>query len=263
MTGAWTTRRVGLPVLTYHAIGPERSPIATDPGRFADTLAALVESGHRPVDLDDWVAHGRPDVPGGFALTFDDGLRSILRVADVVARHRVPATVFLVSKRVGSDSAWPGQPSNVPTEPLLDRSEIQTLAASGFRFASHGQTHARFDRLDDITLDGELRGARETIESMTGRPCRLLAYPYGRSSARVRLAAARHYDAAFGTTLDYANHSQDAYDLARVDAYYLRDPRVLAALIEGRAEGWLRRRRALRAVRRRASSILDWRRRAA
>lgn len=251
-----TASRAGLPVLTYHAIGPERSVVATDPVRFAETLAALVASGRRALDLDDWVARGRPDEPGGFAVAFDDGLRSIVQVADLVARYRVPATVFLVSDRVGSDSSWPGQPSGVPAEPTLSWAEVDGLARLGFRFASHGATHAPLDRLVGDRLDRELHASRATIEDRTGRPCRLLAYPYGRSSPGVRRAAARGYAAAFGTSQGYADSRQDPFALARIDAYYLRDPRVLARLLDGRAGGWLRRRRALRAVRRCAVGVL-------
>src|SRR5262249_12819611 len=68
---------VGLPVLTYHAFGTRRSVTATDPSWFAETLAALVESGNGCVDLANWVAQGRPDNPRAFALAFDDGLRSL------------------------------------------------------------------------------------------------------------------------------------------------------------------------------------------
>ena len=118
----------GLPILTYHAIGEAADVTTTDPAWFAETLAALVESGHRAVDLDDWVAQGRPDVDRGFAVTFDDGLRSILRVADVLARYRVPATVFLVTDRMGRDNAWPGQPAWVRREPVLAWSDLDMLA---------------------------------------------------------------------------------------------------------------------------------------
>jgi peptidoglycan/xylan/chitin deacetylase (PgdA/CDA1 family) len=245
----------GLPILTYHAIGTSRGVTVTDPSWFAETLAALVETGHRAVDLDAWVAEGRPAVPRGFAVAFDDGLSSILRVADVVHRHRVPATVFLVTDRMGRDNAWPGQPSGIPREPLLSWSDLDALRAAGFRVAAHGWTHARLDLCDASALESELRGSREAIERATGLPCRLLAYPYGRSSARVREAAARHFAAAFGTRLDVASAGQDRFDLARIDAYYLRSPRALERLTTGRWQGWLRTRRGLRALRR---TIVGW-----
>lgn len=243
----------GLPVLTYHAIGTRRSVTATDPSWFAETLSALLGAGFRAVDLDDWVARGRPDEPRGFAVAFDDGLSSVLRVAGLLKGLGVPATVFLVTGRVGTDNAWPGQRGDVPVEPLLSWPEIEGLAQSGFRFAAHGATHARLDRLDAQCLGRELRGSREAIEDRLGRPCRLLAYPNGAAPRRVRQAAARHFAAAFGTRLGYADGGQDVFGLARVDAYYLRTPRALDALINDRWRGWLRWRRALRSLRRHAA----------
>lgn len=244
--------RAGLPVLTYHAIGTGRSVTETDPSWFAETLTRLHEAGYQAVDLEEWLARGRPDLPRAFAVAFDDGLRSILRVVDAVTRYRVPATVFLVSRRVGSDNAWPGQPSHVPVESLLDWSEIQALAAQGFRFGSHGETHANLDRLDTGRLEREIRGSRETIENRLGRPCPLLAYPYGSTSRQVRDVVSGRYSGAFGTRLAYADGSQDVFDLSRIDAYYLRSRSALDALVGSRARPWLRWRRALRAVKSRA-----------
>ena len=240
----------GLPVLTYHAIDASRSVTATDPAWFAESLAALSASGHRAVDLRDWIAAGRPVVERGFALTFDDGLRSILDVADLLARHRFPATVFLVTDRIGRDNDWPGQPQGIPRAPLLSWRDLDALRAAGFRFGAHGRTHRRLDRCDDRTLDAELRGAREAIEQRLGAACPLLAYPYGNTSARVRRAAARSYDAAFGARLDLASAFEDPHDLSRIDAYYLRSQRALDRLISGRWQPWLRTRRMLRDARR-------------
>ena len=251
-----TTGRAGLPVLTYHAIDPRRAVTSTDPGWFAETLAALRDAGYRAVCLDDWVARGRPDEPRGFALAFDDGLRSILRVADDLVRFRVPATIFLVTGRVGTDNAWPGQPRGVAIEPMLSWPEVRDLDKAGFRFGAHGVTHARLDRLDPARLAGELVSSRATIEDQVGRSCRLLAYPYGTSTPTVRRAAAREFSAAFGTRLDYARDGQDPFDLARIDAFYLRSPRVRDALLGDRARGWFRWRRALRTVRRQAEAAI-------
>jgi peptidoglycan/xylan/chitin deacetylase (PgdA/CDA1 family) len=240
----------GLPILTYHAIDASGAVTATDPAWFAETIATLVGSGHRAVDLAEWIAAGRPDVARGFALAFDDGLRSVLDIAEVLARHHVPATVFVVTDQVGRDNAWSGQPRGIPRAPLLSWSDLDALHAAGIRFGAHGRTHRRLDHCQGAALDDELRGARDAIERRAGRPCRLLAYPYGIATARVRRAAARHFDAAFGTRLDYASAFQDPHHLARIDAYYLRSRRALDRLVSGRWHPWLRIRRMLRGARR-------------
>jgi peptidoglycan/xylan/chitin deacetylase (PgdA/CDA1 family) len=238
-----------LPILTYHAIDSSRAVTATDPSRFAATLDALLEAGFRAVDLGEWLKLGRPPVDRGFALAFDDGLRSVLGVADRLARLDVPATVFLVSGRIGLDNAWPGQPSGIPRARLLGRSDLESLARLGFRFGSHGRSHRRLARLSAGELEAELVRSRDEIEQWVGRRCGLLAYPYGSSNARVRRAASKVYDAAFGTRLAYAGAADDPFDIARIDAFYLRSRRALDLLIAGRWRGRLAFRRALRAVR--------------
>jgi peptidoglycan/xylan/chitin deacetylase (PgdA/CDA1 family) len=241
--------RDGLLVLTYHAIDHRGGPIATDPAWFAATLAALTDAGFQTVDLDDWIAQGRPVIERGFALTFDDGLCSVLRAAEVVARHGFRATAFLVTDRMGADNAWPGQPRGVARRRLISWRDLADLRAAGFRFGAHTKTHPWLDRCDEATLDDELRGSRNEIEQRLGEPCRLLAYPYGAAKARVRAAAARHFEAAFSTRLDQARRSEDRYFLSRIDAYYLKSPRALDALISGRMARWLRWRRAWRGAR--------------
>jgi peptidoglycan/xylan/chitin deacetylase (PgdA/CDA1 family) len=238
-----------LPILTYHAIDASRAVTSTDPARFAETLDALLEAGFRAVDLGEWVDAGRPPVARGFAIAFDDGLRSILGVADRLARLAVPATVFLLSDRIGLDNAWPGQPPGIPKARLLGRSDLESLARLGFRFGSHGRSHQRFDRLESGRLEEELVRSRDRIEQMTASRCHLLAYPYGASDPSVRRAASMAYEAAFGTRLAYASSTDDRFDIARVDAYYLRSDRALGRLIAGRWQGGLAIRRALREVR--------------
>jgi hypothetical protein len=62
-------------------------------------------------------------------------------------------------------------------------------------------------------------------------------------------SVARHYDAAFGTRLDYAAPDDSKFRIARIDAYYLRSERSLDLLIQGRLHSYLRMRRTLRQVR--------------
>jgi peptidoglycan/xylan/chitin deacetylase (PgdA/CDA1 family) len=239
----------GLPVLTYHALDRSGSVVSTDPAWFAETLQALHESGFRTVDLDEWIAEGRPMAERQFALTFDDGLRSIRHAAGLLDRYQFRATAFLVTGRMGGDNGWPGQPVGIPRAPILDWSELDELQAAGFRFAAHTRTHRRLDRLDGAALDEELRGSRDEIEQHLGQPCRLLAYPYGIGTTRVCREAERHFSAAFGTRLDHASPCQDLFNLSRIDAYFLRSRNLLERLIRGNWKSHLLVRRTLRRVR--------------
>jgi len=245
----------GLAILTYHAFAPRRSLIATEPAWFAETLSALAAAGFHGVDLAGWLARGRPDEPDGFALAFDDGLASIVGVADLVARYRIPATVFVVTDRVGRDNAWPGQPAGVARERLLGWKELDALSGLGFTIAAHGRSHRPLTACDPVALEDELRGSRDAVEQRLGRACRLLAYPFGSVSPRVRAAASRYFAGALGTRLGHADAAQHAHDLARIDAFYLDTRRALDALVRDRWRGRLRWRRTLRAVRREATRV--------
>ncbi len=242
-------------VLTYHAIDGSGSPIAVEPGRFADTIGRLVDAGLVAVDLGDWVARGRPHRERGFAVAFDDGLRSVLAGVEALERTGVPATIFVVTRHVGGDNAWPGQPGWVGRRAMLDWSEIDDLARRGFRFGAHTATHPRLDRLRPAEVEAELIGSRDAIEARLNRPCPLLAYPYGVSTQAVRERAGRAFVAAFGTRPAIASGESAAFDLPRVDGCYLGFPGVMERLIAGRLRPWLAVRRGLRAARHVARSI--------
>jgi peptidoglycan/xylan/chitin deacetylase (PgdA/CDA1 family) len=245
----------GLPILTYHAIDTSGSVISTSPSWFVETMRLLHDSGWRTVGLADWVARGRPPLERMFALTFDDGLRSILTAADTLVRYTFQATAFIVTDRMGGDNAWPGQPPSIPRAPLLRWTDLSALAAAGFEFGSHTRSHVNVNLCGESTLAPELRGSREALEDRLSQRCRLLAYPYGAAGDRVRRAAVREYEAAFGARLDLASQGESSAFISRIDAYYLRSARALDRLISARLQPWLDTRRALRRVRA-ASTLL-------
>ncbi len=246
--------RDSLPILTYHALDGADSPVSTHPALFAETLARLVEAGFVGVDLSEWIARGRPAVNRGFAVTFDDGLRSILPGIEVLERLGIPSTVFLVTDHVGRENDWPGQPSWVPRAATLDWSEVAELSRRGVAFGSHSRTHRRLDRAPIESVERELRGSSDAIEARLGKPCRLFAYPYGASTRAVR-GRSRLFDAAFGTRQALASSRDDVFNLPRIDAFYLSSRRVLDRLVEGRLGPWLAGREAMRSARRAATSF--------
>jgi peptidoglycan/xylan/chitin deacetylase (PgdA/CDA1 family) len=243
-----------LPILTYHALDGSGSPTSTSLAWFVESMERLVGAGFVGVDLEDWIARGRPPVPRGFAVAFDDGLRSILPGLEILGRLGVPASVFLVTDHVGRDNAWPGQPTWVPRAATLDWSEVAELSRRGVAFGSHTRTHLRLDRAGIGAIEREIHGSSDAIAARLGRPCRLFAYPYGFSSRAAR-DRCRVFDGAFGTRLATASARDDAFDLPRIDSYYLRSSRSVDRLIGGRLGPWLAARGAMRTARRAAALV--------
>src|SRR5581483_11449778 len=88
-------------VLTYHSLDTSGAVTATDPGWFAETMHRLREAGWRAIDLEGWIASGRPSLDRAFAVTFDDGLASTLAAEPTLRHHGIPAHVFVVTDSVG------------------------------------------------------------------------------------------------------------------------------------------------------------------
>jgi peptidoglycan/xylan/chitin deacetylase (PgdA/CDA1 family) len=182
-------------VLCYHGVS-ERwpSPLAVTGDQLEQQLSHLVRRGYRGVTFEHAVASS--DASRTVAVTFDDGYRSVLtRALPVLERLGLPGTVFVPTDFVGSDGpmSWPGIDHWVgsPYENELvgmSWDELGALRQAGWEIGSHTCSHPHLSRLDDATLQRELRDSRAACEAQLGA-CRTLALPYGDGDARVLAAA--------------------------------------------------------------------------
>ena len=223
-----------VPILTYHSIDDSGSVISVGPSAFRAHMQALRDRGFTGIALgrllDAW-ERGAALPPRPVVLTFDDAFRNFAEAArPVLESCGFAATVFAVAGRCGGTNDWPGQLPSVPRLPLLSAAQLRELAAAGFEIGSHGLTHAALDGLAAAEADRELVESKRALEDAVGRAVDLLAYPYGRAGAAVRPIAAAHYRAACGVVLAAARTGDDRHALPRIDAYYLRRPRVFRML---------------------------------
>jgi peptidoglycan/xylan/chitin deacetylase (PgdA/CDA1 family) len=213
-------------ILAYHSLDYSGSAISLRPELFAQHMDALASSGTPVVPLS-----AVRSTPGSVALTFDDGYRSLLEHAiPVLAKHRFPATVFVVSRYCGKNNDWPTQPPGIPVLPLMDWADLREIARQGIALGAHTATHPRLTGIEEARAAAELRDGRREIEDRTSAAVDTFAYPYGDSNARVRELAAREFRLACGTRLDYVSPASDLFELPRIDAYYFRHAWAVAHL---------------------------------
>jgi peptidoglycan/xylan/chitin deacetylase (PgdA/CDA1 family) len=189
----------GALVLAYHDVGhpgPTFTRYSVSPARLRWQLEAATAWGLRFVplpELVETVAGGR-DAAGRAAVAFDDCLIGVHRhAAPILADLGVPATLFAVPGALGRTPGW--WPGSVPT---MTAAELRELVDAGFGAGAHGMTHRSLTELGPQALEAEVRGSRQALEDLLGRPVAHFAYPFGHHDGRVRHAVLEAgYRAAF------------------------------------------------------------------
>lgn len=212
-------------ILCYHSIQPRwDSPLAVEPDAFrwqADWLRARRTVLPLSVALTRLDRSGR--LPRGqAALTFDDGFAALHEHAlPVLAKERLPATVFLVAQTLapqGQPVDWVDTPGAEPLETLtLD--QVLEMQDAGVEFQSHSWAHLDLTRLSHAECVRDLRDSRELLSDLLGRAVTLLAYPRGRHDRHVReAAAAAGFTHAFA--LPERGEPVGDYSIPRVGIYH-------------------------------------------
>lgn len=240
-------------ILMYHSISDGPGPTCISPATFRQQLNAIEQRGFQVVSLGDFVAwqRGQLDLPErSIVLTFDDGFADFAEAAFPELQSRGwTATVFLPTDLVGRCENWPGQ--NHDPRPLMDWSQIASLADEGIEFGAHTLTHADLTALNFDEACEQICKPRESIERHLGKTSMLsFAPPYGRSNQRVRDEIRKWYCVSVGVTLQRAGRHSDLFDLPRLEMYYFQNANVWDSYLSRRAEWYLTARRALRKVRR-------------
>jgi len=242
-------RRCGLPtprlpaVLAYHKIGTAECGVTwcTRAG-FAAHLDALLRAGITCVGVDAFLQrlHGQDDLQShSVLLTFDDAFASFGAHAwPELARRGLPAVLFVPSDFVGCTSRWdlrlPGR-----HVPHLDWRALRELANRGVEIGAHGATHRDLRRLGATELERELAGARACLEDALGVRVRAVSYPFGRTDARVRTAAAAAgYELGFVMAPSGSNARIDALALPRRGVYIMDGARAVLDKADARRRGF-------------------------
>ena len=208
-------------VLCYHGISDAwEHRLAVRRASFESQLKSFLRRGYRPATARETL-HSRERL---VHVTFDDAYTNIASAVPILERLGVPGTIFACS-----GYAVDGRPLDVPelagdaaAQPrhmaTMTWNDLRGLAERGFEVGSHTVTHPHLPSLEDGDLDRELRDSRARCEDELGRPCSLLAYPYGDHDERVQAAARRAgYEAAFA--LRAGSDQGNQFALPRIDLY--------------------------------------------
>ena len=184
------------------------------------------------------------------ALTFDDGFACFREeVLPLLERYRIPATLFVVTRYVGSVEPYPfdqwgqknrSRTSSTAWRPITWAEIEECLNSSLVSVGSHLHTHLNALDASDGQLADEAGISRELLRRHLGQDhTSLYAYPYGSSRlGQVRTAyieAVRNagYRLAVTTDLGLARPATPQFQVPRVEVHAYDSPQIVKAKVFG------------------------------
>jgi len=217
-------------ILAYHSIGtPDWGVNDVRPADFEKHLQIAADEGWTFATPAQVMAH--PDRKQ-LAITFDDGVASVLTNAVPVLRHHgVPSTMFVVT-------GWADGQRPDGHRDVLDWRGVTTLQESGVEIGSHSVSHPDFGLLDEETALRELAGSRERLGTAMGLDVREFAIPFGQSrnwtDAATRAATAAGYTTVYAQSVD----TRPAGTVPRTFITRIDRPKIFRAALAGAYDGW-------------------------
>jgi glycosyltransferase involved in cell wall biosynthesis len=219
----WRQTTRGVPVLMYHAFSEdeEGDRYVISRRRFAQQLRLLKALRYRVLDFEELarvLRDGEAPPSRSVVLTIDDGYADNLAIAlPLLARYRTPATLFLVSQRLGSWNEWTSRGA-VAKRPLLSVEEVEQIRGKWVAIGAHTRTHPELTTLRGDALAAETAGSKQDLEAQLGAPCPTFAYPYGKFDPEVVAATgAAGYTAACTVESRLARLGDDPLEIPRLE----------------------------------------------
>lgn len=166
-----------VPILCYHQI---RDWAASDSkgardyiievNNFKQQMKMLADSGYHTVLPDELLAYlekGTPLPDKPVMLTFDDTDDDQFTIAKPeLDKYKFKGVFFIMTVSIGRPK-------------YMTKEQIKQLSDEGHQIAAHTWDHHMVTKYTDVDYPVQLQKPKQTLETITGKPIRYFAYPFG------------------------------------------------------------------------------------
>jgi peptidoglycan/xylan/chitin deacetylase (PgdA/CDA1 family) len=228
--GRRRTRDIGR-ILCYHSVGqPAWGVNDVLPADFRRQIELALSAGWRFVPASEIARTGGG--PKDLAITFDDGLKSVLtHAAPILASYQIPWSAFVVADWSDGKARW-------AEDTFLGWREIERLAASGVEIGSHSVSHPDFGSIGRTQTMDELGRSRRTIFERSGLDASTFAIPLGQSRNWSAAAAEMAREAGYQVVYAQAEETRPPDTVPRTFVTRFDGDRIFRALLGGVFDRW-------------------------
>lgn len=210
---------VKIPVLMYHRI--EVNPNKNDTwqiglNEFKQEMNYLKSNGYTTLTNDQFyniITKKAPMPVKPVLLTFDGATIDFYNNAYPILRQDgFNATEYVVTDQIGT--SW-GSPSDLIR--IMNEDQLKIVGNNKIELENHSTTHGHIANLSTADLTKRVSGATAKLESLTNKPVKYFAYPFGESSNNfVNILKSLKVKMAFKVGGGMATDSSDLMNMPRI-----------------------------------------------
>jgi len=210
---------VNVPVLMYHRI--ETNANASDTwqislNEFKQEMKYLKDNGYTTLTNDQFynIITKKASMPAKpVLLTFDGATIDFYNNAyPLLKQYGFNATEYVVTDQIGT--SW-GSPSDIIR--IMNENQLKTVGNNKIELENHSTTHGHIANLSTEELTKRVSGATTKLESLTNKPVKYFAYPFGESSKNfVNVLKSLNVKMAFKVGGGMATDSSDLMNMPRI-----------------------------------------------
>jgi len=190
------TKELNIPTFIFHSVrnNAVKDIFTISPDHFSEMMAYISNTfGTVDMQTKNAIELSHNEI----LVTFDDGYRDNYEfVLPILDKYGIKGIFFILPRYIGKNNLWNTRAEVVL--PHMGKSEIFDLIASGHTIGSHGLTHHRLTKFDDLNyVHVEMLESRHMLEDMFGVEITCFAYPYGDSNKRISKISNQVYQYSF------------------------------------------------------------------
>ena len=218
-------------ILCYHSIGQAEWGVNdVTPQQFRSQLERALNAGYQFVPASEIVKTGGG--PKDLAITFDDGLKSVLtEAAPILKDYGLPWTFFPVSE-------WSEGNHEMADDFVMSWRDIETLLKAGAEMGSHSATHPDFSSIGQQQIIDELGGSREVFRKRLGFAPDTFAIPFGQSGNWTQASERVAREAGYSVIYAQAEETRPTNTIPRTFVTKFDGDFIFDALLKGKFDRW-------------------------
>lgn len=199
-----------VPILCYHGVLDDAwgaTTLFVKVDEFDKQMNYLKENGYTPIFISEIEDAGKYEKP--VIITFDDGYIDVYTYAyPILQKYNFKSNFYIISDSIGGDV-------------YVTQEMVKEMSDSGLvEIGSHTVSHPTLSSLDSTSIEYELKTSKETLEKITGKEVKSIAYPSGGYNQDVLDIVPKYYE--YGISTDWGKEVStniNRYNLKRLYVY--------------------------------------------